>query len=72
MAQRKIFIGFSGNFHAYFHSVHWLFAKMGLSQVPCAAGLQYIAPCFCFKLKWSAIIAMNSLFVGLPLMFDTV
>ena len=34
--------------------------------------IQYIAPCFCFKLKWSAIIAMNSEFVGLPLMFDTV
>ena len=37
MAQRKIFIGFSGNTHAYFHSVHWLFAKRDLSQFPCGA-----------------------------------
>lgn len=29
-------------------------------------------PCFCLRLRQSAIIAINSLFVGLPLMFDTV
>ena len=39
MAQRKKFIGFSSNSHAYFHSVHWLFANMGRSAFPCAAGL---------------------------------
>ena len=53
--------------------VYSLFVMMPpqpLSLAPEA--IQYIAPCFCFKLKWSAIIAMNSEFVGLPLMFDTV
>ena len=30
------------------------------------------APCFCLRLRQSAIMAMNSEFVGLPLMFDTV
>jgi len=29
-------------------------------------------PKFCCKLKWSAIIAINSLFVGFPFRFDTV
>ena len=33
---------------------------------------QYIAPCFCLSERWSAIMAMNSLLVGFPLMLLTV
>ena len=29
-------------------------------------------PCFCRRLRQSAIMAMNSEFVGLPFIFDTV
>ena len=72
MAQRKMFIGVSGNSHACFHSVHWLFAKSSCPQPAAPEAIQYITPCFCLSERWSAIMAMNSLFVGLPLMFDTV
>ena len=35
-------------------------------------GFQYAVLCFCFRLRWSAIMAMNSELVGFPLIFDTV
>ena len=36
------------------------------------AGKTHSIPCFCRRLKWSAIMAMNSELVGLPLMPLTV
>ena len=68
----KKFVGVLDNSHAYFHGVRWFAAKSPSPQALAPQGFQYIAPCFCLRLRWSAIIAMNSLFVGLPLMFDTV
>ena len=32
----------------------------------------HLIPCFCLRLRQSAIMAMNSEFVGLPFIFDTV
>ena len=36
------------------------------------AAVPHRTACFCLRLRQSAIMAMNSEFVGLPLMFDTV
>ena len=51
----------------------------GLTTIKCVALPQrdsavfhFVAPCFRRRVRESASMAMNSEFVGLPLMFDTV
>ena len=72
LVQGKKFIGVSGDFHIYFYGVHWFLPKSSIPQGLAPRGIEAHLLCFRFSVRLSAIIAMNSLFVGFPLMFDTV
>ena len=72
MVQGKKFIGVSGDFHTYFYSVRWFLPKSPIPQSLGPQGFFLYLLCFRFSVKLSAIIAINSLLVGFPLIFDTV
>ena len=73
MVRRKKFIGVSVREHTYFHCVHWFLPNSAQPRDPLPRGaLAHRAACLRCKLRWSAIMAMNSLLVGLPLMPETV
>lgn len=73
MVRPKIFIGFSSNFHSYFHSVHWDRRELAKSSNSlCYNGYLVAAICLRRSVRLSAIMAMNSELVGLPLILLTV
>ena len=72
MVQGKKFIGVSGDFYTYFYSVRWFLPKSPISQSLGPQGIEAYLLCFRLSVRLSAIMAMNSLFVGFPLLFDTV
>ncbi len=72
MVRPKILVGLKGRFHQYFHSVHWYSPIFPRPQSPGNRELFYACPDFRPRVRESAIMAMNSELVGLPLILDTV
>ncbi len=66
------FIGSVGKNHSYFCGVYRRSSDSRKAAHIGAAIFPHRTPCFWRRLRQSAIMAMNSEFVGLPFIFDTV
>lgn len=58
--------------HSYFCGVYRVSSVFRKAEHIVPSLFAHRTPCFCLKLRQSAIMAMNSEFVGLPFIFDTV